>query len=297
MVEIRTAEHTAVINNIAMHRIYVEGCGEDSIDPVVLKGLLTIDVIPLGSSYHIESAAQALYKDHPHYYFLIDRDHHSSALVEASWSNFPDPAKSNLLIWRRREIENYFLIPEYVEQSKDLKVSKKKLRNEILRLCMERLYLDVVNKVIIDMRENMKENWISIFSSIDGFDSKDKALQKLLSIEGFKGYEKKVNEAISQESLNEAFEKCLNEFTGGENTLVYEKGLWLSMIRGKPVFNSIAETCFKVRDKKGKDVQGKVKMNGIVKGLLSDGNIKQPDDFIQLKKLINEKILKKHSRA
>jgi hypothetical protein len=58
--------------------------------------------------------AHALYQYHHDYYFLIDRDHHNDEEIEQYWEKFPDESTDNPLIWRRREIENYFLIPEYL---------------------------------------------------------------------------------------------------------------------------------------------------------------------------------------
>ena len=55
-----------------------------------------------------------MYPHHPTYYFLIDRDHHDIDFINRSWYNFPDPNTHNLLIWRKREIENYFLEPNWL---------------------------------------------------------------------------------------------------------------------------------------------------------------------------------------
>ncbi|MBF0566686.1 MAG: hypothetical protein HQK89_15785, partial [Nitrospirae bacterium] len=57
------------------HVLFVEGESEESVDPEIITELFDemIEVKPLGSSYSIKSVAQALYKYHPTYYFLIDR--------------------------------------------------------------------------------------------------------------------------------------------------------------------------------------------------------------------------------
>ncbi len=97
------------IRQSARHTLFVEGRSPDSIDPIVLQELfkgLSVRVEPLGPSYHIKSAAEALYRQHPDYYFLIDRDHYYDDFVEKCWRNFPDPDTNNLLVWRKRELEN-----------------------------------------------------------------------------------------------------------------------------------------------------------------------------------------------
>jgi len=77
-----------------------------------------IRIRPLGPSYSVKSVAEALHPFHPTYYFLIDRDyHHNDDFVGRCWDNFPDPATHNLLVWRYREIENYFLEPDYLAYS------------------------------------------------------------------------------------------------------------------------------------------------------------------------------------
>lgn len=44
-----------------------------------------------------------------HVLFVEGRDHHKHDFVEGCWKNFPDPDTDHLLVWRCREIENYFL--------------------------------------------------------------------------------------------------------------------------------------------------------------------------------------------
>ncbi len=110
------------------HVLFVEGEGGDSVDPTVLNELFEqrIRIEPLGSSYFVRSVAEALFSCHPTYYFLIDRDHYADEYVDRCWNSFPDPEKHNLLVWRRREIENYFLEPEYLGKSRQSAKSSSK---------------------------------------------------------------------------------------------------------------------------------------------------------------------------
>lgn len=139
------------------HVLFVEGSDEESVDPKVLNELFSnrIRIEPLGPSFSVRSVAEALQPYHPTYYFLIDRDHYDDSFIDKCWSNFPNPATNNLLVWRRREIENYFLDPEYLLQSKFCKVSQVHLENSILQFANDRLFLDIANHVIIHIREDM----------------------------------------------------------------------------------------------------------------------------------------------
>ncbi len=63
----------------AQHKVFVEG-KDDEIDPIVIGELLRandlaqVEVRPMGGCDNVRSAAQALIRLHPSYYFLIDRD-------------------------------------------------------------------------------------------------------------------------------------------------------------------------------------------------------------------------------
>ena len=98
------------------HILFVEGSDKESVDPKVLNELFSrrVRIEPLGPSFSVGSVAEALQPNHPTYYFLIDRDHYDGSFIDKCWNNFSDPDTNNLLIWRRREIENYFLDPKYL---------------------------------------------------------------------------------------------------------------------------------------------------------------------------------------
>lgn len=105
------------VRQSARHTLFVEGARDDAFDPTVLKRLFgMITVKALGPSHHIRAAAEAMYAHHPEHYFIIDRDFHDDTDVERTWSRFPDPEFSNLLMWRRRELENYFIEPAYLRR-------------------------------------------------------------------------------------------------------------------------------------------------------------------------------------
>ena len=141
MVQVRTGIRPEEVRAGGEHVLFVEGKEDGSLDQAVLRALLsrTIRIDTMGPSYSIRSAAQALARHHPHYYFLIDRDHYDDKFVERSWKNFPDPIADNLLVWRRREIENCFLDPPFLVESAYCHVSESKITETLVALAQHRL--------------------------------------------------------------------------------------------------------------------------------------------------------------
>jgi len=186
MVRAQGSAYPESVRQKASHCLFVEGESDGAFDVVIIQALLdspgaNIEVRPLGPSHKIRGAAEAIHKTHPDYYFLIDRDHQEDAFVEKCWMNFPDPNESNLLVWRRRELENYFIIPDYLCKSPHLKKGKTKadLERAILSSCQGRLYLDAANLVLIGIRERLKDKWIERFSDSVCFPTETDALAAL----------------------------------------------------------------------------------------------------------------------
>lgn len=279
----------------ARHVLYVEGKDENALDPKVLSELLDsrLQIKALGPSFSVKSVAQALYPHHPTYYFLIDRDHHDIDFINRSWCNFPDPKTHNLLIWRKREIENYFLEPSYLVQSEFLRVQVKQsdLEQKILQSANKRLFLDIANHVIISIREDLKTNWIEKFSNPDDFSSKEIALKKLKHNCRFPQHRTNVGKKISVREIERRFSKHLRVMTGGRDQPVFGVGDWLNMVQGKQVFAEIAQSSFfRVEAADGTVLQGHQKINEIVKELLRKPDNVQPTDFVELKQLITKRI-------
>ena len=93
MVQIRTGIRSEEVRASGEHVLFVEGSEDGSLDQAVLGALLnrSIRIEPMGPSYSVRSAAQALSRHHPRYYFLIDRDHYDDDFVEAVLAEFPGP--------------------------------------------------------------------------------------------------------------------------------------------------------------------------------------------------------------
>ncbi len=278
------------------HFLFVEGDSQQSIDPTVFEVLFedqltSITIRPIGASFHVKSAAQAMARHHPHYYFLVDRDHHQDHEVDDSWNNFPNQNTHNLLVWRKREIENYFLDPGYLSQSAYLKskITAGKLRSTILKTAQARLYLDVANQVIVSIREECKEAWIEIFSDPTMFKTRDSALAQLKKRPEFPGQLGKISKLCGDEKIEERFNEYLNRMTGGKDTLEYGSGRWLDFIRGKPVLSQVINACFEVKDSSGQPLSGSEKITYIAKKLLQNAN-GTPQDFLDIKRLICQRL-------
>ena len=293
MLSIRTGIRPEEVSHQAQHVLFVEGNDANASDPTVLKELFDppLRIEPLGASFSVKSVAEALYPYHETYYFLIDRDHHDNDFINRCWRNFPDPDTHNLLIWRRREIENYFLEPDYLVQSQYCQRKKDYLEQQILQFANKRLFLDAANHVVISIREDLKTTWIKPFSNPDVFSTKDAALEKLKRTNEFEQHRTNVEKKVSTEEIESRFCKCLEEMTQGQEQLAFGQGDWLDMMRGKRVLAQVINSgSFQVKTSDGTALQGREKINEVVKDLLRQAEDIQPVDFVELKRLITRRI-------
>lgn len=293
MIAVKKGIRATEVRFSRQHVLFVEGRDKEAIDPKVLDEFFegNIQIEPLGPSFSVRSVAEALYTHHPTYYFLIDRDHYDDAFIERCWKNFPNPDTHNLLVWRRREIENYFLEPAYLFQSRYCKVSQGELEKKILQFTNERLFLDVANYVITSIREELKRTWIEHFSNPAEFSSKEKALLKLKNATEFDQYRTKVAQKVSTDEVERRFHKYLDEMTGDEARLVLGQGKWLDMIKGKKVLAQVVSSGdFQVLTTDGTPLDGRAKINEVVKDILRKDVSIQPEDFLILKQLINARL-------
>lgn len=281
----------------ARHRLFVEGSAGDNIDFVALQILLpNITIEVMGPSFHLKSVSTALHPHHPDYYFLIDRDHHSDDEVNASWDNFPDETKSNLLIWRKKEIENYFLDPDYLQKSQWIKNSfkeihgRQKLEQQILIFANKRLFLDVANSVLLTIREGQKTTWVETFTNPDDFPDAVTARQKLVDCDNFQDRKKSVALSVRKTKIMELFDSKLKELSGGNTPLTFASGCWASRMNGKEILRQTVNTCFAVKNAQGQNVQGDEKYIEVIKDLMRQDINNQPQDFQDLVRLIEARI-------
>ena len=293
MISVKTGIRPEEVKFQRQHVLFVEGKDKQAIDPHVLNALFTrhIRIEPLGPSFSVRSVAEALFGYHPTYYFLIDRDHYDDAAVNRFWANFPDPGTHNLLMWKRREIENYFLDPEYLHHSKYCQASQDDVARQVLRLANERLFLDAANYVITSIREELKRKWITHFSDPAACASREIALRQLQQANEFKAHRQRVNRIISPAEIEHRYHHVLDQITGSRVQVEFGHGEWLAMLRGKKILTQVVNSsCFRVEDQSGRLLTGKEKLNEVVKDLLRKAPSIQPPDFLELKRLIEQRI-------
>lgn len=280
----------------AKHTLFVEGKTNQAFDPIVMKELLSnnnlgrITVQAIGHCDNVRSAAQALMSHHPSYYFLIDRDDNDDLTVEKSWNSFPDLSQHNLLIWKKRELENYFIEPTYLANSSFLKTNLDDLEKRILAECNQRIFIDAANFTILHLHRKVKRNFCEQFSNLDKFKSQqdgEQALEQLTEIESKKN---ELNEILIIDSVKQIYFEFLQKLSGGTLPLQYDCGTWLEELSGKEIMNNIMNQCFRVQNGQGKYLQGEERTKQVVKQLLKLDLNKQPSDFQNLVALLKTRI-------
>ena len=285
-----TPDHPRQSNSIlraARHVLFVEGADEGSFDREVLDSLFEdrIEVRALAASYNVRSAAQVLAQEHSTYYFLIDRDCYDESFVNQCWKNFPDPEKDNLLVWRKRELENYFLDPTYLGQSRFVR-READLEACIVKHARNYVVLDAVNYVINGVRQTLKKTWITIPRNPAEFKSREDAIRFLSGCTEFVEKRAQINERTSHEWLTNRFDAVYEEMTGRQDPIRFGQGAWLARISGKRIFSSVVSECMLALDAQGNELTGKEAQIAIGKDLISQSLDIQPEDFRTLRRLI-----------
>jgi len=280
----------------AQYRLFVEGNNDQEIDPNVIQELLNenelteIKVEVMGACDNVRSASQALIKHHPLYYFLIDRDDQELVKVEDSWRKFPDPDQYNMIIWRKRELENYFIDPAYIQKSSFLKPSAN-IRQRILKECRRRIFLDAANLTLHFLSRTLRQPLaIEHFKQPEDFKNENAGLTQLEQLSKLTDKKTQVINILEQNSVKTIYCDFVIELTGGVQPLQYGSGTWLERMSGKEVFRVIANECFEVRDASNNILRGKEQNKQIakqlVKGLLAD----QPADFQELVQILKRRV-------
>jgi hypothetical protein len=281
----------------AKHKLFVEGKDNQEIDPAVIHELLNnndltaIEVQPMGGCDNVRSAAQALIHQHPSYYFLIDRDDQNQATVEQSWVKFPDPTAFNMLIWRKRELENYFIDPDYIGMSSFLKPDIN-VRQRILDVCCSRLFLDAANLTLLYLsRELRRPLAIGHFANPEHFKDEGEGISQLEQLAGqLEDKKTSVVAVLEKGFVKQKYSNFVNELSGGVYPLQYGSGTWLERMSGKEIFRVIANECFQVRNASNALLRGKEQNKQIAKELVSLPLEQQPSDFQGIVKLLKIRI-------
>lgn len=280
----------------AKHTLFVEGKNNQAFDPIVMKELLNnnglgrVTVQSIGHCDNVRSAAQALFYHHPSYYFLIDRDDNDDSTVEKSWNSFPDLSQHNLLIWNKRELENYFIEPTYLSNSSFLKTNLNDLKERILVECNQRIFIDAANFTILNLNKKVTKKLRCNFSDFNKFKCKEDGEQALEQLTEMELKKNEIDEILTIDFVKQIYFDFVQELSGGTLPLQYGCGNWLEQLSGKEIMNNIMNQCFQVQDRNDKYLQGKEKTKQVVKELLELPLNQQPDDFQNLIHLLEKRL-------
>lgn len=239
------------IRQSAKHTLFVEGKTNQAFDPIVMEELLSnnnlgrITVQAIGHCDNVRSAAQALMSHHPSYYFLIDRDDNDDLTVAKSWNSFPDLSQHNLLIWKKRELENYFIEPTYLSNSSFLKTNLNDLKERILNECNQRIFIYAANFTILHLNKKITKKLCYSFSDFNQFKCKEDGEQKLEEVLTTEIASKKneIDEILTIDIVKQIYFEFVQELSGGTLPLQYGYGNWLEQLSGKEIMNNIMNQC------------------------------------------------------
>lgn len=284
--------------------LFVEGEEDSSIDALILEILLgdsgtifvkneDIRVKTLGGCSTIKSAAGSMHKIYPNYFFLIDRDYHTEKYVNKCRADFLDPNKKNLLVWKRTEIENYFLDPDYLVRSRFCCSSRGELERKILDISSKRMFLDAANHIVMMINDKFKTTNDKTFSNPAEFSDRNAALEKLETVrESFENRAADLVRIISMDGIKQSYDSFLSDMTGNREELAFGVGSWLEMTAGKEILDEVVvnSQCFRFpRDKPALQDKSK-KLRAVIRDVLSRGEESLPDDFRAVRGLILEGI-------
>jgi len=289
----RGAPSQAVLQG-AQHVLFVEGTS-DGLDVSVLGELLSpkLRVEPLGASYSVRSVAMALHPTYPYYWFVIDRDDWDDTTVEASWQTFPDPNENNLLIWRRKELESYFLDPVWLCTSRYILSGTRSsdieqwLENEADKM----LWLEAANRVLVSRRNLIKRRDGSLFSfgDLQGL-TRDQVADRLVAWPLLAGLAAVVRVELAAQAVRIAFDADVATLSDGVIPLAFNRGRWIQLISAKSLFRSMINRWFLVPDQ---SKPGHAKLSGrdaeraVAVDLLKNQQGGMPRDFVDLKRTLD----------
>ncbi len=297
MAKIESGSSPQAVLQGAQHILFVEGT-IGGLDVTVLSELLSpkLRVEPLGPSFSIRSAASALHEFHPHYWFVIDRDDWDDATVESSWRDFPNPNADNLLIWRRKELENYFLEPAWFCLSTYVKktATEAKIQTWLTREATKTLWLVAANRVLIRCRNAIKRSAGDLLkaSDVEGC-NREQVLDKLLASDIVLELRKATTVQLKQTLLRETFFDECKTLSGGRFPLAWGIGKWRDLMPAKTLFRSLVNQWAAVPDlaaERKPRLMGRAAERALAVNLLRNHPAAMPDDLRELKAILDRAI-------
>lgn len=292
----------AAVRQKAEHTLFVEGSTGD-VDEAAMKALFddtAIEIEELGNCGNVMYVAEALHRHHPNYYFIIDRDGQDDEFVEGLWRGFPDPEQKNLLIWRRKEIENYFVDPDFFAKFKEFAegdidfqlCSVDEYVDRLQTAARSRVYFDAANRVIRRIRFEFQQTRLELFQGTTGFDSAENARQRLL--DEIAGYQNRVTDLratlLFEDEIRFRYDKEIELLLGESDSCQLGKGQWLALMNGKKLFHQMANDAFRVFSRQRVELQGGLKRREIIQAMCSLPEQELPEDFQLLKQMVRQRM-------
>ncbi len=295
MVKVRENVPASDVLNNAKHILFVEGT-PTGLDVTVLRELVPrVRVEPLGPSLSVQSVATALHPFHPDYWFIVDRDDLADSVVELSWQRFPNPDENNLLIWRRKELESYFLEPAWVRSSKYW--NKPSDDESVLIAWLEQeatavLWFEAAKRVVLSKRNAVKRLDAPLFKlgEIRGL-SRDDVIQRLIESPAIHALRSLQSVGLEDTQLRAAFGDEVQVLSDGVTPLKIGKGRWRELIGAKALFSQMINQFYLVPDlanPAGPPLSGRDAERAVAVDLLRNHSEFMPHDFAELSKFLTD---------
>jgi hypothetical protein len=278
-------------NQAANHILYVEG-NDNSLDVTVLGELLgsMMRVRPLGNCHSLKAVARALFPYNKDWWFIIDRDHHDDEAVEKTWRDFPDPNQHNLLIWRRKELENYLLEPAWLTQSRYILAGHDEatLRQMLCKAAYGRLWLESANLVLRALREEVKGAQTNLLTrGAVTVDDEAHALDAMRTSTMLSTLKNAADVDLSDQALAGRLEAEVQRLSGGALPLQWGVGRWRDLMPGKELIHELLPA-FVVKDTTGRRLQGPLALDVLARDLFKNHRDGAPSDLQTLRKTLSK---------
>ena len=251
----------------------------------------------LGSRNILIGGAKAFFPIEPYFYFLIDRDHHSDLDVEDYWRKFPVANEPNILIWRRKELENYLIDPDLFCTSSGVKASKDEVTSRLLEIVQSSLYFDTARLIVSEIRSDFEKWGNQVWKEFN--QTKSSHINASKSIEYLSDIIKQLEtpqfiKISTLPFLNVKYHEKLNIMTGGADSIQIGKGRWLELIQGKLVFDKLFSEFFKMPKRhntpKTPESLKHVSLRQFSNDIVNNGELLH-SDIVDVKKKITNAIL------
>lgn len=283
-----------VVNQRARHVLFVEG-GPEGLDVTVLRALTELRVEGLGACNFVESVARAMREFHPEYWFIRDRDDLDDDVVAETWASFPDPARDNLLVWRRKELESYFLEPAWLAQSRYLRSAATipAIERWIADEAGKSIWIEAAKSVFLWMRSQARAEASARWSPGDlGGLPRDQVARRLMTLPSIAALAGPRGCEIDEATVQRRFDQTADLLTGGQTPLAWGAGRWRDLVSAKALLNATVHRWFTVPNvaAPGRHLQGREATRLVALDLLSNHQEHMPADFVELRATLQRAI-------